>query len=204
MDKTYHRFCGAKAEALEDLTSYRADITGAREALEAMMEQQDASVRTMLWECAIIRYGRAFMSGVRGFLDKDALVNGLSSESLGTHNLIMAIRNKSVAHSVNDMEANVAVCMLQHTSNPAERAYVGSGAIHGRMLPDPSDPQRFMAIIAEVLASLSASIDGLQSEVDEELRKIPLDELYLVPELRIQGRSDPFSPTKSRIQRRKK
>lgn len=203
MAKTYHRFFGPQAEALEDLASYQADLKGARDALHKAKASGDSELRQMLWECAIIRYSRVFMSGVRSTIDKDGLLGNLSPIARDVHEQVMAIRSKYIAHSVNWMESTVAVIMLAEVATTSHQEYLGSGAISFRMLPQDSTSRELEDLISEVEGLFSEAVDQVKAAVDEEMRTQPLADLYRIPALTIKVQAGDLPVSKSRPQRRK-
>lgn len=81
-----------------------------------MGRPEDGLELEALQAAAMVRYGRCFRGGVRtAFVLDAAWINSLPAELRRAHSYFVALRDKYVAHSVNDWESNLAVAQLRRT-----------------------------------------------------------------------------------------
>ena len=124
-----------------------------------------------------VRYGRCFKGGLRDKTAKGALA-ALTPDDIALHQLVIDIRDKYVAHSVNDLEFHKARVWL----NPEEYGRkINNVNIESQYLTGP-EPALFEA--------LGRLVDKLLSWIDSEKRheekqlievvagKFTLSELY--------------------------
>lgn len=112
------------AERLASLAGIKADLEQVAEYCDRMIERYAGAhlkkspfdivgfathLDLIDWEAlstaASVAYARCFVSGVRQSLDP-ALLSGEDAELRSTHDFILNLRNKHVAHSVNSFEEN--------------------------------------------------------------------------------------------------
>ena len=98
---------------LADLTGVRFDLDTAREfALKLLSlicsSPPDYSLSDPLSTAILVRYSRAFLSGVRKPLGDEAL-QILTDEQRNQHEYLKDLRSKHIAHSVNCFEESVPV-----------------------------------------------------------------------------------------------
>ena len=106
-----------EAADLADLTGIRDDLTSVVDFCIKLREicqtrrGADFILMDAIWTAITIRYGRCFASGVRKKLDALVvdLVSELSAEQRSTHELLLTLRNRYAAHSVNALEENQPV-----------------------------------------------------------------------------------------------
>jgi hypothetical protein len=129
---------------------------------------------------ALVRYGRCFKGGVRtAFVVPQAWIEALAAELREAHAYFIDLRDKHIAHSVNDWEMNVPV------------AYVGIDHETGAIAPPSSisvQQHRMVMIGSESVDRLwhlaKALADRVEAEMEVEkakllevARRIPAEEI---------------------------
>lgn len=163
---TYVNIPLPEAKRLADLYGVANDLRACRDYCEKYLQ----TVATILQptddgkhlECfsvyIFVKYGRCFKGGVRWDTEKQILKT-LSPEDSDLHQLIIAIRDKYIAHSVNDFESHkVRVCL-----NPKERGRkINNVNIESDYLVGP-EPRLF--------ERLKCLIDKLLAWIDTEMKR---------------------------------
>ncbi len=158
-----------EAERLADLYGIEYDLTACRAYCEKYLQAYrgqfltDPAERERLGTehlgCfsahVFVKYGRCFKGGIRA-KTSEALTGSFTPEELELHQLILDIRDKYIAHSVNNLEVHIVRVSL----NPEERGRaVNNVNIESRYLAGP-EPQLFA---------------GLQGLIDKHLKWIELE-----------------------------
>jgi hypothetical protein len=102
-----------ETQLLADYTSIEYDLLSAGDFARLISEEwqktlPDSSLFDPLMVATIIRYARAFVQGVRVNIYKEG-AHMLTEEQRSKHQLLMQIRDKYVAHSVNAFEESQPV-----------------------------------------------------------------------------------------------
>src|SRR5690606_16182273 len=92
--------------------SCAADLESCLDALELRAENSDGRVKVFLWQQALISYGRCFATGVRLTIKPAQYVKLLPKEMQDFHEIVIAMRSKFVAHSVNSLEVPLTLYKL--------------------------------------------------------------------------------------------
>lgn len=108
--KHYFDFCTGKAQRLADLWAIHADIYESLQYIYSYLALKglntpDFLARKALSNAALLSYARSFVTGVRTRIIKDAMQSFTEAE-LCHHHSLMEIRNKWIAHSVNNFETH--------------------------------------------------------------------------------------------------
>jgi hypothetical protein len=130
-----------------------------------------------LHDAALIRYARCFKAGRRdAFQITDDWLKGLPPRLRQAHRDALSLRDKHIAHSINDWEVNVPVAVVARTNVAAT---VRSIAIRQmRMMMLGTDPLENLHEVAKTLADrVVAEMQQLQREMLEALRRTPPREL---------------------------
>ena len=127
----YFRWTPAVPTTLADLEGLRGDISDARDFFGRFMACADSADYMTLdafASAAVVRYCRAFGKGVRTMrLSIDELPDVCAAER-AIHKHIRDVRDKHVAHAVNDMETNdIYVCLSPAADGGAIVTAVSSG-----------------------------------------------------------------------------
>ena len=108
---TFVHFENPEAFGLARLTSIRQDLSSARDLCEYLQSQIEAApnhwppaeINDAFSTAIVIRYNRAFVTGVRhGLRDEEIAI--LTDEQRAAHERIRTLRDKHFAHSVNAFE----------------------------------------------------------------------------------------------------
>lgn len=147
-----------EAKRLADLYGIKFDLESCRryceKYLRLFVRLHYPDTETEHLECfsvyIFVKYGRCFRGGVRVEAEKE-IVATLSPEELEFHRLIIGIRDKYIAHSVNNFESHKARVWL----NPEERGKkVNNVNIDSDYLagPDPELFEKLVHLIDEILS----------------------------------------------------
>ena len=127
VNHTQVRISGPETYRLADMHGVMQDL----EWLIALCDQisrykrrgprPDSTEMEALEGAALIRYGRCFKGGVRTAFVLDAhWISRLSPDLQAAHYDFEALRDKHVAHSVNDWELNIPIAVLRLNSETGE------------------------------------------------------------------------------------
>lgn len=182
-----------EAKTLADLTGIRYDLNSARDL--AKMLEAEIAAEAPNWQLAdplstaiLVRYSRAFASGVRSPLGNDALAV-LSPEQREMHARLRAIRDKHLAHSVNAFEENQPVARYCE-ERVSQEGITSVECNHSRILGLNS---REIAGVIELTTVFLEFVDGRLQEEKQRLlhivRSMPLERVLagrqkaLVPDI---------------------
>lgn len=173
----------ASAYATEFASIDRAELTGARDP------------RLALWSAAVVQYGRAFNGGVRQTrLDASDLDDVLAE----AHQYFLDLRNKHVAHAVNDYEQTIVVAYLTDSSF-APRAITQTGQVHVELLAcDEGDPELLVRLADHFAKSVNRRLKVLHDALGRELHELGEAVVYALPALEVPN------PDRARVQTRRK
>src|SRR5262245_52172313 len=115
-DNAYVEIDVPEANALADLTGFLRDLESARDfagSYKSLRQGQtwDWQLADALTTAALVRYGRAFATGMRHSLRnfKAGFLSKLTPEQLEKHQRLIDFRDKHIAHSANAFEENIPV-----------------------------------------------------------------------------------------------
>lgn len=171
-----------EAQRLRDLAGMREDIHQALKYIGAIEQQIAANWRDLVaWEgltsAAAILYARCFTrSKARFSLPKDTL--GLASTELqDTHNYLLAVRDKHIAHSENAYEHNYLVVQLALVDGRPVR--VEDARVESRRLIGFSDPDipKLRGLFEWMERHLTAMYEEERATVLEVLARVSLEQL---------------------------
>ena len=166
----------AASRRLSNLASIHADLFWvewlcARFEKECAASKPDVLVVAALSAAAIVRYGRVIGTGVRGPVAAP-LIASLGVAHRRTHDRVKVLRDKWVAHSVNDMDETRIV--VKTMGGNVVHIYEESQAIHSLSLPKI----RSLGRLARALnRKVGAEIRRERVAVAEHLRRLPPEEL---------------------------
>jgi hypothetical protein len=139
----------------------------------------DSTEMEALEGAALIRYGRCFKGGARTafILDAQWIVK-LPQELQDAHRDFLALRDKHVAHSVNDWELNIPVANLRQDEKTGE-SEVSSVSVQSRRIigltPDSIDQLKRLAESLVVLIQAESKAEA--ARVLAIAKQIPIAEL---------------------------
>lgn len=145
------------------------------------------------WEAlstaACVTYARCFVSGVRQSLDA-ALLDGAETELRSTHEFILHLRNKHVAHSVNSFEENsVTVHVEEHFQSSAE--IVSAVPRHHRQIGLAFDgPAKLKQLATWWLVKVREETHVEMGAVIRLVQAIPLEQIRAFGELKSSSSED--------------
>src|SRR4051794_13495536 len=102
-DNTFVEIYLLEAQALVDYTGISYDLRTARDFAKLALSQTKFDLSEALTVATLIRYARAFVSGIRLNLYREE-VSILSDEERSRHQMFIHIRDKHIAHSVSAFE----------------------------------------------------------------------------------------------------
>lgn len=121
------RISGPEANRLADMHGVQQDLEWLIKLCDKILRYKASGPRPdsiemeALEGAALIRYGRCFKRGVRTAFILDAQwIAKLPPELQAAHRDFEALRDKHVAHSVNDWELNIPVAVLRQDAETGE------------------------------------------------------------------------------------
>lgn len=201
---TFVHFEHEEADALARLKSIHYDLQSTIQLCEFFDAQcaqaangyAGSEITDAFSTSILVRYSRAFVSGVRRGLGEEALAI-LTSEQRKNHERLRAFRDKHVAHSVNafeDTKIQARYCL----ERVEQEGITGVSAAHYRVVGISSkDVSDTIELCNSFLAYVNEEIQKEQRRVLSFLRAMPVSEVLLRP-------SDPIMvPDHSKIGKRR-
>ena len=139
----------------------------------------DSTEMEALEGAALIRYGRCFKGGARtAFLLDAQWIAQLPSELQSAHRDFEALRDKHVAHSVNDWELNVPVAVLRRDTETGESEVSSVSVQSHRIIGLTMESIQQLKRLAESLLILIRNESKVEAErVLAIAKQIPISEL---------------------------
>lgn len=163
------------AAILQDLKFCIACCDRTIELLRA--KSDDLVLIRALWTAALVSYARCFASGVRYGLTP-SIFDHFEGEPQAAHEYYIQLRNKHIAHSVNPFEQIVVGAVLSAPDAP-ERSVEGIATLLGVNISDSAESVvQLRTLAAAVGRHVNALRAELQTEVLEESKAVPIDDLY--------------------------
>ena len=136
-------------------------------------EGDDGLLANALQEAALIAYARCFGTGKRFGLTEENIAKGPPG-ALAYHRYLKDMRDKHIAHSVNPFEQTAVGVILDPTSSTIQ----GVAHFHMRHIAfDKEGAEQFARYVRALRTVLSADGQRLSELVQDEARRLPLDEL---------------------------
>lgn len=163
------RFHIAEAQKLADLTGVETDLLSVERFCERFLaekeqERPDWELLEIICSAALVKYGRAFSSGVRASVPNE-VVAALDVEYKARHQYFKDARDKWIAHSVNTFEENEVSAWLM----PPERGPLGVTGISVRQHRVTSLSESAMTALSELASEVRRHLAG---HVAEEKTKV--------------------------------
>lgn len=176
-----YRFRVPEAARLASLAGIENDLRGVQEYCDLLLTKGDERpFASTEWEAissaGVVRYARCFCSGVRHSLSR-TLFDDVDSEFYEAHELFIDMRNKHVAHSVNEFEENDAVVQISdefRSSEEIKSVTVAHGRVSGMSF---QHPETLKAVCEWLLRKVRDEMDVGKPKILEQARKYPLKEL---------------------------
>lgn len=172
---------------VRDLTSLRRDLEIAKlfaEAYAARASSRPVGERyadDALWMSALVLYGRAFGSSVR--TSERLSDDWLSDGERDTHRFLLDVRDKFIAHAVNNFEHAVVIAYLTNSAfEPRQVSRLGQ--MHAEIVPLSEDQLVGMiGLCKRYTAHINRRRRAALGEVSRELDALGLDVVYKMPDL---------------------
>ena len=165
---------GPKPRQLADLVGIQRDLLWVSKAFQVLSHREDRHQFPVLHlealhDAGLVRYARCFKKGRRNaFHIPKAWIDTLAAHLVEMHNRAMDIRDKHVAHSINDWEVNVPV--VQVVTAGGGTTVRGVSVQHHRVVMLGRRDISFMHSLAEALLErVSAFGKDLEREIRREL-----------------------------------
>lgn len=169
---------------LADLMGIRVDLLSARELAALLKETYKANQNEKLKLiealsiAVLIKYSRPFArsGGVRMRLGEDAL-NVFTGPQQKEHSRILEIRNKYVAHSVNEFEDSQPVARYWKERVHSE-GITSIEVVHTRVTGlSSTDADSIIELTDKLLGYVDSRLQAEKTKVLEMIRQIPIDDL---------------------------
>lgn len=194
-----------EADLLADLAGIRDDLEATDAICDLLMKgieikdkMIDFTMSEALSAAAVVRYARAFKTGVRAKELGEKLASVLSNELLEKHLWAIDLRDKYVAHSVNAFEGNQVVAYLV----PEERGPKGISNITVQRYRLAALGSDNVTDLKTLCVTLMKQVDALMeketNKVMEAAKQIPIDKLYALKA------EPPVIPKKSEVGKSRK
>lgn len=170
-----------EAADLADLAGIHFDLESAR-SLALLLKKQfesekpDWALVDPLSTAILVRYSRAFVSGVRQHLGEEAF-QALTTQQRNKHQRFRAFRNKHIAHSVNAFEEN----------QPVVRYWIERVTIEGITSVEcnhtrvsglsSSDIEDVIELTTVLLFYVDSRLEQEKAKVFEIVRKMPVEDV---------------------------
>jgi hypothetical protein len=185
---------GEEATRWADLNGMLGDIDRSKAACRRILRLLNATppddeLVDMLWHYALLSYGRCFAVGVRG-VPRGEIIAKLDKSGQAAHEFYMQVRDKFVAHSVNELEQDQAAVLLRDP-RLGEAEFLGVAAVRLRAIPSgrPQVQGLFQQCyrVNRVLVRLASP---LGQSLHAWARAQELDALYDLPRVQFASGSD--------------
>lgn len=173
------------ARELNDISSYDRDLRLAARYLRHYLDSdiegdhRFGSPLDALWTAAFVLYGRVFAKGVRAAAKPN--LDDLTVDDRRTHEYIIDVRNKYVAHSANGFEQSQTVAFLVELEN-GKRAMTGTAVEHTSLSRISRDSaERFATLCDLHVHDLTRRAQELTDKLKQELVRMGGNEVFGLP-----------------------
>lgn len=169
---------------LRDLVSLRRDIELAKTFGDSLLRLEINATNSSrepalaLWIAALTSYGRAFKSGVRG--DRPSITMFDENEA-EWHRYLVELRDKHVAHAVNDYEQTIVIAYLTDSAF-AKRDVTRVGHIHADLFSSEEEVIALIALCDRLIVDLNRRIRKMRKVISEEVLALGIEALYVLPD----------------------
>lgn len=144
----------------------------------------------------LVRYCRCFVTGVRKNIKIDE-ISSMTTEDKAAHEVYMSMRNKHIAHSVNDLEDNTVVAYYVH-----ERPHEGFSSIsmqHGRVVSlSTKDLETIISLSEKFLNYIDEQMELEKQRILALVMKLPMETVLSW------GTGEGFRPSLDGVHKRRK
>src|SRR6202008_1016656 len=170
---------GPTAHRLADLVGIERDLRWTARACEILARRADRHENVLIFleglhDAALIRYGRCFKEGRRtAFRIPKGWIEELPAHLREAPADALSLRDKHVAHSVNDWEINVPVAHVVRVKEYGAASVRSVSVSHQRALMLGIRAFRLLHELAKTLAERAAKVGTqVQAELLKEVRSI--------------------------------
>ena len=175
---------GVKARRLTDMAGVEHDMRWTAGACAQLSRRQtrhniDMQALEAIHDAALIRYARCFKQGRRdAFQIPTSWIAEMPERLRETHAQALALRDKHIAHSVNDWEVNVPVAQLVTNKDTGETTVRAIHVTKLRVLMLGLDDLDTLWHLAKALADcVVAQMEVLKANLLEDTRRLDIDRL---------------------------
>ena len=190
-----------EARYLADLNGIQIDLQAAIDLCNRLLTiykigKIDSELQEALSIAILVKYSRSFVTGVRKKLSINDIF-GLSYNEIEIHDKFIALRNKHIAHSVNEFEENKVKAYYNN-----EKVYTeGITSIsvgHARLISlGGSDAEAIIGLSKKIIDYVDMEMQAEKAKVLELVRNQPIDEI-------LRGSSTSFNPKMTNVDKRRK
>ena len=170
-----------EATDLADLTGIQIDLATARDFAKMVneifeSEKPDLSLVDPLSTAVLVRYSRAFVTGVRTRLGEDALQH-LNAAQRQKHDQLRAFRDKHIAHSVNAFEENqpIARYRIGHVKEEGITSVECSHTSVSGLSSD--DVEAVIELATAMLCYVDSRLKEEKARILKIVRRMPIEEV---------------------------
>jgi hypothetical protein len=172
------------AKSRADLSLAKQDLEHVAACCTEILERgqhpmMDTTSRALL-DSAVVRYGRCFNRGKRTRLDK--VVKQLADEHVRMHEFVMSLRDKHIAHSVNEFEmagSQIYVAVLENGELVRGGLGIGGSSTLGLSMDDVESFEALARMVSDRVKDWAKRLDVV---VAEEIGAMTDDQILALPE----------------------
>jgi len=174
-----------EAQLLSDLYGIEIDLGNAIEFCDLLLNAWGSTPPTIqlidpLSTAAVVRYARCFEGGVRTRLTEED-IRAIDPSWVDFHQKMFFLRQKHLAHSVNEFEENrVTVSVVEPPGPPKVHSI---GMLGGRLMGLDADTAQALKELAELVrAEVSRRIDREKTRLQALVDAMPVEAVHELPE----------------------
>ena len=124
----------------------------------------------------VVRYARAFVGGVRDSKHGKEALASLTEQQLGTHQALLTMRDKHIAHSVNAQEESW-IAAQYYEERVHEEGFVAVSVQHGRTVGFSNDELKEIVDLARTLLQrIEERITSEEARLLPSPKDLPIEE----------------------------
>lgn len=193
----------ADGQLFSDLFGIKRDLESVMEFCQRLSNAYDAVptdyyLIDALSTASVVRYCRCFEGGVRAKLARES-ISAIDPRFVEFHGYLFALRQKHLAHSVNEFEENCVTVAVSEP--PAPREILGIGIGGGRVAGlDKATAKNLEVLAKKLYDALVVEFETERGRIQQLVTALPIEEIYELPML------PPFQPDwrRAAIKRRRR
>lgn len=169
---------------LADMDGVKRDLDFVSDVCKLLLERlqaNDADLTTLeaLQAAAFVRYGRCFKTGVRhAFTIPKDWIEALPEELRATHNDSLTLRDKHIAHAVNDWDNHIPLLWaVRPTPSAVPQLITVVVGYSGTLGLNPQWLQRLRDLSLAIRGKVEAAMENETQHVIERASQLPREEL---------------------------